>query len=161
MGKQVIINLAKQELRVLDGGSPYFNCSASTATNGPGNRLNSFCTPLGKHIIRAKIGADLPSGAVLKGRRWTGEICTHANYLSAPDKDWILTRILWLSGCQPGYNRLGEVDTMQRYIYIHGSPAEVDLTQPNSHGCVRVSNADVIKLFEMLPIATPVTITAN
>ncbi|MBE8183120.1 MAG: L,D-transpeptidase [Candidatus Portiera sp.] len=158
MVKQVIINLAKQELCVLDADELYFKCQASTAAKGPGNRINSFCTPLGKHIIRAKIGDGLPIGSVLKGRRATGKLCTKDSYLREPDKDWILTRILWLSGCQPGYNRLGEVDTMQRYIYIHGSPNEVDLTQPQSQGCVRVANDDVIKLFDLLPVATPVEI---
>ncbi len=161
MTKQVIISIAKQQLLVLDAGCEVFKCPASTAANGPGNRINSFCTPLGKHIIRAKIGKDLPAGAVLKGRRWTGELCTKDGYLQDPDKDWILTRILWLSGCEPGYNRFGDVDTMKRYVYIHGTPDQVDLTKPRSHGCVRVANADIIKLFDLLPPGTPVTITAD
>lgn len=161
MTKQVIISIAKQQLLVLDDGHEVFKCPASTAANGPGNRINSFCTPLGKHIIRAKIGKDLPAGAVLKGRRWTGELCTKESYLQEPDKDWILTRILWLSGCEPGYNRFGDVDTMKRYVYIHGTPDQVDLTKPRSHGCVRVANADIIKLFDLLPPGTPVTITAD
>lgn len=161
MVKQVIINITKQELLVEDDGKEIFKCPASTAANGPGNKLNSFCTPLGKHIIRAKIGKGLPAGAVFKGRRWTGELCDKGSYLKEPDKDWILTRILWLSGCEPGHNRFGDVDTMKRYIYIHGSPDEVDLTKPQSQGCVRVSNENVIKLFDILPVATAVNILAD
>lgn len=161
MNKQVIVNIATQELTVLESDKPLFKCPASTAANGPGNKLGSYCTPLGKHVIRAKIGAGLPIGAVLKGRRWTGEICDADSYRQDPDRDWILTRVLWLSGCQPGYNRFGDVDTMKRYVYIHGTPDAVDLTKPKSRGCVRVANQDVLKLFDMLPPATPVVITES
>ena len=158
MPKQISINIALQDLSVLSDGKLIYHCQASTAANGAGNKMNSFCTPLGEHVIRAKIGANLPAGAVLVGRRWTGEICDAELYNKSPERDWILTRILWLSGCQAGYNRFGEVDTMKRYIYIHGSPAQVDLSVPNSRGCIRVSNEDVIALFDMLDAGTSVNI---
>lgn len=158
MEKRVIITIAKQKLAVVQDGNRLFRCNASTALKGPGNEMNSFCTPLGKHIIRAKIGADLPEGAVLKGRRWTKEICDAKVYKADPERDWILTRILWLSGCELGHNRLREVDTMRRYIYIHGAPDTIDLTKPESSGCIRVSNQDIIKLFNLLPVGTPVEI---
>lgn len=161
MTKQVIVNIANQTLYVLSNGKQLYNCQVSTAAKGVGNKINSFCTPLGKHIIRAKIGANLPIGAVFKGRRWNKEVCTAELYNKFPGRDWILTRILWLSGCEFGYNRLGDVDTMKRYIYIHGSPPEANLEIPNSRGCIRVSNQDAILLFDMLEVRTMVNIINN
>lgn len=133
----------------------------STAANGVGCEKNSGCTPLGAHIIRAKIGADAPINSVFIGRRTTGEICTPELIAQFPERDWILTRILWLSGTEPGKNRLGNVDTMQRYIYIHGTPDDVALGQAASHGCVRMRNADIVELFELVDVGTPVLISAD
>ncbi|HCU84818.1 MAG TPA: L,D-transpeptidase, partial [Methylophilus sp.] len=118
----------------------------------------SGCTPLGAHIIRAKIGGGAAENTVFVGRRPTGEIFTPALKEQFPDRDWILTRILWLSGTEPGKNRLGNVDTMQRYIYIHGTPDATVLGVPGSHGCVRMRNADLIELFEQVPVGTTVNI---
>ena len=117
-----------------------------------------MCTPRGRHIVRAKIGAGQPSGAVFVRRRPTGEIWTPALHAAHPGRDWILTRILWLSGCEPGFNRLGEVDTMRRYIYIHGAPELADMGKPGSIGCVRMRNAELIELFELVPPYTAVEI---
>jgi len=132
--------------------------SISTALNGIGQNENSGCTPLGKHLVRAKIGEDQPINRVFIARRPTDEIFTPALGQQFPDRDWILTRILWLSGKEPGFNRLGKVDTMRRFIYIHGTPYEKELGHPVSHGCIRMSNKDVIELFDLTPIGCPVEI---
>lgn len=120
--------------------------------------MNSYCTPLGKHRVRAKIGAGEPVNTVFRGRRPTGEIYQCGMRESEPGRDWILTRILWLSGLEAGFNRLGDVDTMRRYIYIHGCPDEVMLGHPGSRGCIRMRNSDVVELFDATPIDTPVLI---
>ncbi len=130
----------------------------STARNGPGERFGSEQTPRGWHVIRARIGAGLPPGTVFVGRRPTGEIYSPALAAAHPDRDWILTRILWLSGLEPGRNRLGEVDTMRRYIYIHGCPDEDPLGIPGSHGCIKMRNHDVIRVFDAVPVGTRVRI---
>lgn len=159
---QIEIFIPQQTLAVLDKyGKLLAQYSISTATNGIGCEKNSGCTPLGKHIIRAKIGADAPVNAVFVGRRATGEICTPALMAQFPDHDWILSRILWLSGKEPGVNRLGHVDTMQRYIYIHGTPDTEVMGAPHSHGCVRMRNADIIELFDRIDVGTHVLISAD
>jgi lipoprotein-anchoring transpeptidase ErfK/SrfK len=133
----------------------------SSAKKGAGCKKNSYCTPIGNHIIRAKIGAGAAPNTVFKGRRPTGEIFADDLIASYPNRDWILTRILWLSGTEVGKNRLGNVDTMQRYVYIHGSPKGVEMGKPGSHGCIRMQNADVIALFNLVPVGTPVNITED
>lgn len=120
--------------------------------------MGSFKTPRGRHRIRAKIGTGQPVNTVFVGRRPTGEIFTPELAARHPDRDWILTRILWLSGCEPGFNRLGEVDSMRRYIYIHGAPDTVPMGVPASHGCIRMRNVDVMDLFDRVPVGTPVEI---
>lgn len=141
-----------------DAGVRIRRYRVSTAANGAGEEQGSFRTPRGRHIVRAKIGAGLPAGAVLVRRRPTGEICTSELQASAPDRDWILSRILWLSGRQPGVNRLGARDTMRRYIYLHGTPDDTPLGRPGSKGCIRLSNADIIELFDLIPCYTEVDI---
>jgi hypothetical protein len=132
----------------------------STAKNGPGEKNGSFCTPRGSHIVRAKIGAGQPLGAVFVRRRPTGEVWTPEMHERYPGRDWILTRILWLSGREPGKNRLREVDTMRRYIYIHGCPDSAELGKPGSIGCVRMRNRDIVELFDRVAPYTPVDISA-
>ena len=157
----VHISIPEQRLRVLDARGECLRAwSVSTAANGPGEREGSGCTPRGRHVIRAKIGAGAPTGAVFRGRRRTGETWTPALAARHPERDWILSRILWLSGREPGRNRLGEVDTMRRYIYIHGTPDDQPMGEPRSHGCVRMRNADVIELFDLVPAGTEVIIDA-
>jgi lipoprotein-anchoring transpeptidase ErfK/SrfK len=124
-----------------------------------GELNGSYCTPRGQHIIRAKIGAGQPLNSVFVERRPTGEIYGPELAGTFPGRDWILTRILWLSGCEPGYNRLGKVDTMRRAIYIHGSPDSAEIGKPGSHGCVRMRNQDVVELFDLVPAGTPVVIS--
>ncbi|MBK9520952.1 MAG: GNAT family N-acetyltransferase [Rhodocyclaceae bacterium] len=128
----------------------------STAKKGPGELRGSFCTPRGHHIIRAKIGAQAPLNTVFVGRRPTGEIWSKDLGEAFPERDWMLTRILWLSGKQPGKNRLGECDTMRRYIYLHGSPETAVMGVPGSIGCVRLRNQDIIDLFDAVPVLTRV-----
>ena len=156
---RIEISIPKQELHLYDDtGARLARYPVSTAANGVGCEKDSGCTPLGAHIIRAKIGADALTNTVFVGRRATGEICTPELMQANPDRDWILTRILWLSGKEIGINRLGNVDTMQRYIYIHGTPDRADMGKPGSHGCVRMRNADVMALFNMVPVGTRVFI---
>ncbi|TBW59637.1 L,D-transpeptidase [Marinobacter halodurans] len=131
----------------------------STAANGPGEANGSGCTPRGEHYIRACIGAGAPRCTVFRGRRPTGEIHTPELASACPDRDWILSRILWLCGREPGRNRGGDVDSMRRYIYIHGTPDTEPMGTPASHGCVRMRNDDVIALFERVLPGTAVTIT--
>ncbi|MGQ0546670.1 MAG: L,D-transpeptidase family protein [Betaproteobacteria bacterium] len=149
----IVIDLPKQEL--VFQGKRY---AVSTAKKGPGEKNGSLCTPRGRHIVRAKIGAGLPLGAVFVRRRPTGEVWTPELHAQYPGRDWILTRILWLSGCERGRNRLGDVDTMRRYIYIHGTPDTAELGKPGSIGCIRMRNRDVAELFDLVPPYAPVEI---
>jgi len=131
----------------------------STSKLGAGERNGSFCTPRGRHVIRAKIGAGMPENSVFVERRPTGEIFTPELGGNFPGRDWILTRILWLSGCEVGLNRLGDVDTMRRFIYIHGSPDSVELGKPGSAGCIRMHNKDLLDLFERVQVGDEVLIS--
>jgi L,D-transpeptidase YbiS len=156
---KIEISIWHQTLTLFDNfGGVKAQYAVSTAKNGAGCEKDSGCTPLGAHIIRAKIGAGAAANSVFVGRRPTGEICTPELMAQFPNRDWILTRILWLSGKEVGKNRLGNVDTMQRYIYIHGTPDSTDMTQIGSHGCVRMRNADIVALFDIVPVGTRVFI---
>ena len=158
---RIRVHLSTQTLELFDDAERLVaRYEVSTAANGPGEQRGSFCTPRGHHIIRAKIGAGAPENTVFVRRRPTGEIYTPELAARHPGRDWILTRILWLSGCEPGLNRLGEVDTMRRYIYIHGSPDEVPMGVPGSRGCIRMRNRDIIELFDRVAVGTPVEILA-
>ena len=152
------INIGSQTLTVIDEDQQLMAFSVATARNGAGEQNGSEQTPRGWHVIRAKIGADQPVNSVFIARRPTGEIYTPALRAQAPERDWILTRILWLSGLEPGRNRLGSVDTMRRYIYIHGCPDEEPMGIPSSHGCIKMHNQDVIRLFDVVPVGTRVLI---
>lgn len=158
---KITINIKSQILELYDDqGALLQSYAISSAIKGTGQLKGSFCTPLGRHIIRAKIGAGQPENTVFVGRRPTGEIYTPALGEAFPGRDWMLTRILWLSGCEVGHNRLGEVDTMRRYIYIHGSPDSAPMGVPGSIGCIRMHNSDVLDLFDRVPAGTPVEISA-
>jgi len=132
--------------------------AVSTGERGAGERSGSLCTPRGRHRIRARIGAGAPAGAVFRGRRPTGEVWTAEFAAAHPGRDWILSRILWLCGEEPGRNRGGEVDTMRRYIYLHGTGDDQPMGVARSHGCVRMRNHDIIELFELVPAGTVVEI---
>lgn len=130
----------------------------STAAKGAGEQNGSECTPRGRHFIHEKIGAGCEVNTVFVGRRPTGELYTDLMAVEYLGRDWILTRILWLSGAEQGFNKSGNVDTLQRYIYIHGSPDDVTMGMPGSHGCIRMRNVDVVKLFDLVDVGTPVLI---
>jgi lipoprotein-anchoring transpeptidase ErfK/SrfK len=156
---RLLICAAEQILQLVDdNGAVIRRYSVSTARNGLGEKSGSNCTPRGRHIIRAKIGGGMPVNAVFRARRPTGEIYSEQLAADNPGRDWILTRILWLSGCEPGLNRLGDVDTMRRYIYIHGCPDSAPMGRPESIGCVRMRNAELIELFDLVPVGTPIDI---
>ena len=152
------ISLARQQLQLRDGDAILFEAAISSARNGPGEQNGSGCTPRGWHRIRACIGGGCAAGTVFVGRRPSGEIYSPELAAAQPDRDWILSRILWLSGLEPGRNRLGQVDTMRRYIYLHGCPDDYPMGQPLSHGCIRMRNADIIHLYDLLGPATRVLI---
>lgn len=157
--KIIKVSIGEQRLQLWQGGECIFDVRVATAKNGPGERFGSECTPRGKHIVRARIGAGCRENTVFIGRRPSGEIYSQALREKHPERDWILTRILWLSGTEPGQNRLGKCDTMRRYIYIHGCPDDDEMGIPSSHGCIKMRNADVIALFEQVDVGTPVIIS--
>lgn len=144
------ISIAEQQCRLWQDGDCVFSAPVSTALNGAGEQNGSGCTPRGWHLIRACIGDGQPLNTVFVGRRPTGEIYNSELAQAFPDRDWILTRILWLSGLEVGTNRLGNVDTMQRYIYIHGCPDSAPMGQALSHGCIRMHNQDLLALFDQV-----------
>ncbi len=153
------ISIPDQTLELLDGaGQVLRRYAVSTALKGAGELRGSLCTPRGRHVVRARIGAGAAPGTVFKGRRPTGEVWSPELAALHPGRDWILSRILWLSGCEPGYNRLGEVDTMARYIYIHGTADSEPMGEARSHGCIRMRNADILELFDLVPAGCPVVI---
>ena len=156
---RIEISIAGQRLTVFDdGGRALWRYDVSSSKNGAGEQKGSYRTPRGRHVVRAKIGKGQPVNTVFVRRRPTGEIYTPALGARFPERDWILTRILWLSGCELGFNRLGQVDTMQRYIYIHGSPDSVNMGKPGSIGCIRMRNDDLLELFDLIAPGTPVDI---
>jgi len=152
------ISIAKQQLAVIVAGQTVQTYPVSTAKNGPGECKGSECTPRGWHRVRAKIGGLQPLNAVFKARRPTGEVYSAELASQFPERDWILTRILWLGGLEPGKNRYGQVDSTWRYIYIHGSPDESFNGKPESHGCIRMKNQDILDLFAAIPVGIKVFI---
>jgi L,D-transpeptidase YbiS len=156
---RIAIDIGKQQLDLVDdSGKLVRRYPISSAKNGVGEQNGSYCTPRGRHVVRAKVGAGHPANTVFVERRPTGETYDPELAQRHPGRDWILTRILWLSGCEPGFNRLGKVDTMRRAIYIHGSPDSAEMGKPGSHGCIRMRNQDIIELFDLVPIRTLVEI---
>ncbi len=156
------VSVARQLMSLIDdAGQLLKEYPISTAKAGVGEISGSYQTPRGQHVIRAKIGAGQPDNTVFVRRRPTGELWTPELAKQHPGRDWILTRILWLSGCEPGFNRLGERDTMRRYVYIHGSPENAQMGVPGSHGCIRMHNADIVELFERIPCYSEVLITED
>ncbi|NBC12376.1 MAG: L,D-transpeptidase family protein [Gammaproteobacteria bacterium] len=151
------IDLSQQTLTLRAAGVPRVY-PVSTGANGPGECHGSGCTPRGRHRVRLKIGAGCPAGAVFRGRRWTGEVYSRELGAAQPQRDWILTRILWLTGTEPGRNRGGAVDSLRRFIYIHGCPPTEPMGVPRSHGCIRMRDADLIALFDAVPLGSVVDI---
>ncbi len=158
---RIAVSLTQQLMWLLEGDRRVREYQVSTSRYGPGEQSGSQCTPRGRHIIRACIGAGAPPGAVFVGRRPTGEIYSAELGRQFPQRDWILSRILWLSGCEPAVNRLGKVDSMRRFIYIHGTPDSEPMAVPFSHGCIRMRNSDVIDLHARVSAGISVDILAN
>jgi L,D-transpeptidase YbiS len=125
----------------------------STSKFGIGETANSNMTPRGLHHIAEKIGGGWPAGTAFKSRQVTG-----FTWLGQPEAR-ITTRIFWLEGLEPGFNRGGNVDTHARYIYIHGTGDETTLGRPDSHGCVHLAAADLVPLYDLLPEGTLVWIS--
>jgi len=148
--RYIFISVSRQQLQLRDKNKVLFETSIATARNGTGEQFGSECTPRGWHQIRAKIGHRCAENSVFIARRPTGEIYTHTLKQQQPGRDWILTRIMWLSGLEVGFNRLGKQDTMRRYVYIHGCPDDDPMGIPSSHGCIKMRNAKVIKLFNLI-----------
>ncbi|RME36059.1 MAG: L,D-transpeptidase [Gammaproteobacteria bacterium] len=158
MSRRILISIARQRLWLHEGDRLLLECPVSTAANGPGERMDSECTPRGRHRICEKIGAGAPVGTVFVGRRPTGEVWTPELRGRHPDRDWILTRILWLEGLEEGFNRGGEVDSRARYIYIHGTPDDVPLGVPGSRGCIRVASEPLLRLYDAVEVGDEVLI---
>ena len=152
------ISIAKQQLSVVSNKDVDKVYSVSTAKNGAGEKMGSECTPIGWHKIRVKIGDSTPLNSVFVGRRATGEIYSPQLGVEYPERDWVLTRILWLGGLESKKNRYGQVDSTWRYIYIHGCPDELMLGKPESHGCIRMKNKDVVDLFDRVEVGLKVLI---
>jgi L,D-transpeptidase YbiS len=155
---RIEINISQQRLCCYRGDALLMDCPVSTAKNGAGEIIDSECTPRGQHVIVEKIGAGCPVNTIFVGRRPTGELCSPELRAGQPGRDWILTRILWLGGVEPGKNQGGEVDTKARYIYVHGAPDDIPMGRPGSRGCIRMRNQDVVQLFELVESGTPVYI---
>ncbi|MEJ1298044.1 MAG: L,D-transpeptidase [Candidatus Sedimenticola sp. (ex Thyasira tokunagai)] len=152
------IDLSRQTLTLLTGGQSVACYPVSTALNGPGEKSGSGCTPRGFHSIRMKLGEGEPLNTVFIGRRPSGEIYSPELALNSPQRDWILTRILWLTGREPGVNRGGDCDTLRRFIYIHGTPDSEPMSEARSHGCIRMHNYDLLDLFDQVDAGTLVDI---
>ena len=158
--RHILIDIGRQTLTLFEGRRPIARYAVSTGLNGVGEAHGSGCTPRGRHRVRLRIGAGCPIGTVFRARRPTGEVYGPELEAAFPNRDWILTRILWLTGCEPGRNRGGQVDTLRRFIYIHGCPDSAPMGIPRSHGCIRMRNADLVELFDLTPVGTPVEICA-
>ena len=155
----ITVHIASQKLLLHLDDDSTIEYLVSTASKGTGQQEGSWQTPLGRHQIRAKIGGDYPLDAVFESRRFTGEIYSPELREEYPGRtDWILTRILWLSGLEPGINRLGNVDTMRRYVYIHGSPDTAVMGAPGSRGCIRMHGQDIMDLYDRIEPGTPINI---
>ncbi len=153
------IDIGRQELALVVLDEIVETYSISTALNGPGEQQGSECTPRGMHAVRLKIGSDCPVNSVFVGRRHTGEIYTPELREADPQRDWILTRIIWLTGKEQGFNRGGQCDSLRRFIYIHGTPDSEPMGKPCSHGCIRMRNNDLVELFDLVENGMPVLIT--
>lgn len=156
--RSILVTVETQTLTLWEAGRQLVCYRVSTGRKGVGELSGSGCTPRGLHRVRIRIGAGCPLGTVFRARRPTGEIWDADLGAAYPERDWILSRILWLTGCEPGRNRGGRVDTLRRFIYIHGCPDSAPMGEPRSHGCIRMRNLDLVELFDRTPCGTPVEI---
>ena len=156
--RYIHVSTIQQRLMLVENEQVLFDVQIATGKKGVGEQYGSEQTPRGWHKVRAKIGDGCPENTVFVGRRPTGEIWNEQLRFQYPERDWILTRIMWLSGLEPGFNRLGDRDTMRRYVYIHGCPDSDPMGAPSSHGCIKMRNAEVIALFNQVETGIPVFI---
>jgi len=159
MTNHIEISLEEQKLWLKNNDQILHEFSISTAKNGAGEMMGSECTPRGEHEVVDLIGADEPINSVFVGRKTTGEMYTPELRKTNPDRDWILSRIIRLGGCEAGRNNGGQCDTYDRLIYIHGTPDDVEMGKPGSHGCVRMRNEDLIDLFDQVSVGTKIKIS--
>lgn len=158
MDQVIDIDISEQRLRLKQGERTLLDAPVSTGLKGAGEIMDSECTPRGWHVVCEKIGDGAPMNTVFVGRRPTGELYSPDLRQEHPDRDWILTRILWLSGTESGRNYQGNVDSRERYIYIHGCPADVGIGAPGSRGCIRMRNEQIMELFNQVQVGTRVYI---
>lgn len=156
--KHIKINIEQQKLTLLTQDTVIQEYGVSTAKNGVSSLQHSECTPLGMHIINEKIGDGCAPNTVFVGRVATGELYHNILRKKFPERDWILTRILRLNGCELGFNKGGIVDSYARYIYIHGCPDDIVMGVLGSKGCIRMRNQDIIALFDLVQTNTQVNI---
>ncbi len=163
-GVRLVVSIDQQTLSLWHGQVCQAVFVVSTALAGAGEQSGSGCTPRGRHVVCQRIGAGMALGTVFVGRQPTGEVYSAALAAAHPDRDWILTRILWLAGCEPGFNQghnaQGSCDSQARFIYIHGTPDSEPMGVARSHGCIRMRNDDVVRLFDQVMVGTPVWIGA-
>lgn len=145
---RLVVDVSTQTLRLEDGDQLRESFSISTSKFGLGTEPGSYRTPLGKFVISDKIGDGQPEGMQFKSREPIGRVSAMGG-----EDDLILTRILWLSGLDPE-----NANTHDRYIYIHGTNQEDQLGAPASHGCIRMKNTDICRLYDLVPAGTPVEI---
>ncbi len=144
----ILIDLTQQTLLLPKHNKFYV---ISSGKNGIGEQENSGKTPRGWHRVAQKIGHDAAKYSVFIARQPTGEIYNQQLAQQFPQRDWILSRILWLDGLEAGFNQGEGCDTFKRYIYIHGTPDTEPMGIPMSHGCIRMKNDEIIELFELVP----------
>ena len=144
------VDIKSQNMFLIKKGTILRSFKISSSYYGTGSRVNSLKTPLGKHEVYKKIGKDLPVNAILKGRVWSGAIANVITEDIDTDFDHVTSRILWLDGLEMGKNKGPGVDSRSRYIYIHGTAEEGLIGKPASDGCIRMYNADVIDLFDLV-----------
>lgn len=154
----LFVSVKRQKIFYIKNGNVEKIFLISTAKKGLGQEIHSEKTPEGLHQIKQKIGSNLPKDAILREREYSGEIATIYTDETDVEDDFVTSRIMWLEGLESGINRGGNVDSYNRYIYIHGTPEEGLIGKPASHGCVRMKNSEVIELFDLVQVNTPVLI---
>lgn len=152
------VSVKHQQMYLIEKDSIIKKYTVSTAKKGVGNELHSLKTPIGLHSVKRKIGDNVPLGGILEARVYNGSKATIYEDKTKADGDYVTTRILWLDGEEIGVNKGRNVDTYNRFIYIHGTPEEGYIGEPVSHGCIRMKNTDVIELYDLIDEGTPVLI---
>ena len=156
--KYLYISVKHQKMYLIENRTTVKTYPISTSKKGIGSHQNSNKTPPGLHTVKRKIGEEVPLGGILVAREFNGKVAEIITDKRNADGDYVTTRILWLDGEEVGINKGRNVDSYNRYIYIHGTPEEGFIGQPASHGCIRMKNIDVIELYDMIDEGTPIYI---